>query len=246
MFTYQIKIEYLGTNFVGWQIQKNGISIQSVLEKALTKFFNEKISVIGSGRTDAGVHAYEQSAHFRTKNKITNKNIFLNSINFFLKKYSVSILDIILRPKKFHARHSAKERVYKYFIINRYSSLVLEKNKAWHIKKKLNLSEMRKGAKIFQGTHNFSTFRASSCQAVSAIKTMKKVTVRKNKSKIILTFQSKSFLQQQVRSMVGSLKYLGEGKWSLKDFKKVFSSKKRSMCAPPAPAHGLYLHKVKY
>ena len=246
MFTYQIKIEYLGTNFVGWQIQKNGISIQSVLEKALTKFFKEKISVIGSGRTDAGVHAYEQSAHFRTKNKITNKNIFLNSINFFLKKHSVSILDIILRPKKFHARHSAKERVYKYFIINRYSSLVLEKNKAWHIKKKLNLSEMRKGAKIFQGTHNFSTFRASSCQAVSAIKTMKKVTVRKNKSKIILTFQSKSFLQQQVRSMVGSLKYLGEGKWSLKDFKKVFSSKKRSMCAPPAPAHGLYLHKVKY
>ena len=246
MLTYQIKIEYLGTNFVGWQIQKNGISIQGVLEKALTKFFKEKIRVIGSGRTDSGVHAYEQSAHFRTKNKITNKNIFLNSINFFLKKYSISILDIILRPKEFHARHSAKERVYKYFIVNRYSALVLEKNKAWHIKKKLNLSEMRKGAKIFQGTHNFSTFRASSCQAKSAIKTMKKAMVRKNKNKIIITFQSKSFLQQQVRSMVGSLKYLGEGKWSLKDFKKAFSSKKRSMCAPPAPAHGLYLHKVKY
>ena len=246
MFTYQIKIEYLGTNFVGWQIQKKGISIQGVLEKALTKFFKEKIRVIGSGRTDSGVHAYEQSAHFRTKNKITNKNIFLNSINFFLKKYSISILDIMLRPKEFHARHSAKERVYKYFIINRYSSLVLEKNKAWHIKKKLNLSEMQKGAKIFQGTHNFSTFRASSCQAKSAIKTMKKAMVKKNKNKIIFTFQSKSFLQQQVRSMVGSLKYLGEGKWSLKDFKKAFSSKKRSMCAPPAPAHGLYLHKVKY
>ena len=105
---------------------------------------------------------------------------------------------------------------------------------------------MRKGAEILKGTHNFSTFRASSCQAKSPIKTMKKATIKKNKNKIIFTFQSKSFLQQQVRSMVGSLKYLGEGKWNLDDFKKVFSSKKRTMCAPPAPAHGLYLDKVKY
>tara|TARA_B100000700_G_scaffold320744_1_gene418589 strand:+ start:328 stop:1068 length:741 start_codon:yes stop_codon:yes gene_type:complete len=246
MFTYQIRIEYLGTNFVGWQIQKNGLSVQEVLEKALSKFLKNKIRVIGSGRTDAGVHASEQSAHFKTKHKITDKNIFINSINFFLSKYAVSVLSITKRHKKFHARHSANERIYKYFIINRRSSLVLEKNKAWHIKKKLDVKIMRKGAEILRGTHNFSTFRASSCQAKSPVKTMKKTAVQKNKSKIILTFQSKSFLQQQVRSMVGSLKYLGEGKWSLKDFKKAFSSKKRSMCAPPAPAHGLYLDKVKY
>ena len=246
MFTHQIIVEYLGTNFVGWQIQKNGLSVQEVLEKVLSKFLKEKIRVIGSGRTDSGVHASEQSAHFKTKQKIIDKNIFINSVNFFLSKYSVSLLDIKKRPSKFHARYSANERIYKYFIINRRSSLVLEKNKAWHIKKKLDVKIMRKGADILKGTHNFSTFRASSCQAKSPIKTIKKAIIKKNKHRIVLTFQSKSFLQQQVRSMVGSLKYLGEGKWDLNDFKKAFSSKKRAMCAPPAPAHGLYLTKVVY
>ena len=246
MFTYQIKVEYLGTNFVGWQIQKNGLSVQEVLEKVLSKFLKEKVKVMGSGRTDAGVHASEQSAHFKTKYKIIDKDIFINSINFFLGKYPISILDVKKRPNKFHARHSAIERVYKYFIINRRSSLVLEKNKAWHIKKKLDIKIMRKGTEILKGTHNFSTFRASSCQAKSPIKTIKKAMIKKNKNKIILTFQSKSFLQQQVRSMVGCLKYLGEGKWSLKKFKQIMLSKNRTNCAPPAPAHGLYLFKVNY
>ena len=246
MFTQQIIVEYLGTNFVGWQIQKNGLSVQEVLEKVLSKCLKEKIKVIGSGRTDSGVHASEQSAHFKTKHKINDKNVFINSVNYFLSKYSVSILDIKKRQSKFHARHSANERVYKYFIINRRSSLVLEKNKAWHIKKKLNVKIMKKGADILKGTHNFSTFRASSCQAKSPIKTMKKAIIKKNKDRIVLTFQSKSFLQQQVRSMVGSLKYLGEGKWDLNDFKKAFFSKKRAKCAPPAPAHGLFLTKVIY
>ena len=246
MKTYQIRVEYLGTNFVGWQFQKNGLSIQEVLETALSQYLKENIRVIGSGRTDSGVHASEQSAHFKTKNQINNRGIFLNSVSFFLKKHPVSILNIQKRSNNFHARHSAKERVYKYFIINRRSPLVLEKNKAWHIKKKLNVKIMKKGADILKGTHNFSTFRASSCQAKSPIKTMKKAIIKKNKDRIVLTFQSKSFLQQQVRSMVGSLKYLGEGKWDLDDFKKAFLSKKRTMCAPPAPAHGLYLTKVVY
>ncbi len=246
MFTYQIIVEYLGTNFVGWQIQKNGLSVQEALEKVLSKFLKEKIRVIGSGRTDAGVHAKEQSAHFKTKHKIINKNIFINSINFFLKKNPISVLSVKKRSNKFHARHSAKERIYKYFVINRHSSLVLEKNKAWHIKKNLDVKVMRKGAEILKGTHNFSTFRASSCQAKSPIKTLKKVVIKKSKTKIILIFQSESFLQQQVRSMVGSLKYLGEGKWNLNEFRKAFLSKKRTMCAPPAPAHGLYLTKVIY
>ena len=246
MFTYQIKVEYLGTNFVGWQIQKNGLSVQEVLEKALSKFLNNKISVMGSGRTDAGVHASEQSAHFRTKKNITNENIFLSSINFFLRKYPVAILSIKKRSKKFHARHSASKRIYKYLIINRQSSLVLEKNKAWHIKKKLNVKLMKKGARKLTGTHNFSTFRSSSCESKSPVKTLKKASVKREKNKIIFTFSSKSFLQQQVRSMVGSLKYLGEGKWNLKDFNKAFKSKKRSMCAPTAPPCGLYLYKVNY
>ena len=246
MFTYQINVEYLGTNFVGWQIQKNGTSVQGVLEKVLSNFLKYKIRVIGSGRTDSGVHASEQSAHFKTKDKIKDKNVFINSINFFLRKYTISVLNIKKRSKKFHARHSANQRVYKYFIINRNSPLVLEKNKAWHIKTKLDVKTIKLGAKILTGTHNFSTFRASSCQAKSPVKTLKKVKVKKIKNKIILTFQSESFLQQQVRSMVGSLKYLGEGKWDIKDFKEAFKSKKRKMCAPPAPAHGLYLNKVLY
>ena len=246
MFTYQINVEYLGTNFVGWQIQKNGTSVQGVLEKVLSNFLKYKIRVIGSGRTDSGVHASEQSAHFKTKEKIKDKNVFINSINFFLRKYTISVLNIKKRSKKFHARHSANQRVYKYFIINRNSPLVLEKNKAWHIKTKLDVKIIKLGAKILTGTHNFSTFRASSCQAKSPVKTLKKVKVKKIKDKIIITFQSESFLQQQVRSMVGSLKYLGEGKWDIKDFKEAFKSKKRKMCAPPAPAHGLYLNKVLY
>ena len=246
MFIYQINLEYLGTNFVGWQFQKNGISVQEVLETALSKFLKDKIRVIGSGRTDAGVHAKGQSAHFKTKRKIDYKDNFINSMNFFLRKYPVSILSIRKRSKMFHARHSAKTRTYKYFIINRFSSLVLDKKKAWHVKKKLNIKIMTKGAKLLIGTHNFSTFRSSSCQSKSPVKTLKKVQIKKEKNKIIFTFESKSFLQQQVRSMVGSIKYLGEGKWNLKDFKKVFKSKKRSMCAPPAPAHGLYLYEVKY
>ena len=246
MFIYQINLEYLGTNFVGWQFQKNGISVQEVLEKALSKFLKDKIRVIGSGRTDAGVHAQGQSAHFKTNRKIDYKDNFINSMNFFLRKYPISILSIRKRSKMFHARHSAKRRSYKYFIINRLSSLVLDKKKAWHVKKKLNIKIMRKGAKLLIGTHNFSTFRSSSCQSKSPVKTLKKVQIKKEKNKIIFTFESKSFLQQQVRSMVGSIKYLGEGKWNLKDFKKVFKSKKRSMCAPPAPAHGLYLYEVKY
>ena len=246
MIVYQIKVEYLGTNFVGWQIQKNGLSVQEVLQKALSKYFKKKIVITGSGRTDAGVHAIEQSAHFKIKKAILDKNTTINSLNFFLKKYPISILDIEKKAKNFHARHSAKKRTYKYFIINRFSSLVLDKTKAWHVKKKLNIKIMRKGAKLLIGTHNFSTFRSSSCQSKSPVKTLKKVQIKKEKNKIIFTFESKSFLQQQVRSMVGSIKYLGEGKWNLKDFKKVFKSKKRSMCAPPAPAHGLYLYEVKY
>ena len=246
MFTYQIHIEYLGTQFVGWQIQKNGLSVQEVLEKVLSKFLKDNIKIIGSGRTDAGVHASEQSAHFKTKFQIKNRLNFINSINFFLKKYPISVLNIKKRLKTFHARHSAIKRTYNYLIINRNSSLAIEKNKAWHIKKKLDIKIMKKGTKILKGTHDYSTFRASSCQAKSPIRTITKISLQKNKNKIILSFESKSFLQQQVRSMVGALKYLGEGKWNLNDFKKAFLSKNRKMCAPPAPAQGLYLVKVVY
>ena len=168
------------------------------------------------------------------------------AINQNIANKSVTVLKINKVNKKFHARHNAKKRTYLYLIINRQSPLALQKNKAWHIRKNLDVNFMKTGAKLLLGTHDFSTFRASSCGAKSPIKTMEKILIKKNKDKITLKFTSKSFLQQQVRSMVGCIKYLGDGKWNLKDFIKSFKSKNRLKCAPPAPACGLYLVKVEY
>ena len=246
MDKYHIKIEYDGSKFVGWQYQNNGISVQEVLQKAFFKFLKEKVVVNASGRTDAGVHAIEQSAHIELKKKIINKEVFLNSINFYLKKYPVSVLSIKKKENTFHARYSAKKRTYKYIILNRNSPSPLNKNRAWFIKKKLDINLIKKALKILKGTHDFSTFRASSCQAKSAIRTLDSATFKKLGEIIEITFSSKSFLQQQVRSMVGAIKYVGEKKWTLKQFKNNFKSKKRANCAPPAPAYGLYLKKVKY
>ena len=246
MDKYHIKIEYDGSKFVGWQYQNNGISVQEVLQKAFFKFLKEKVIVNASGRTDAGVHAIEQSAHIELKKKIINKEVFLNSINFYLKKYPVSVLSIKKKENTFHARYSAKKRTYKYIILNRNSPSPLNKNRAWFIKKKLDINLIKKALKILKGTHDFSTFRASSCQAKSAIRTLDSATFKKLGEIIEITFSSKSFLQQQVRSMVGAIKYVGEKKWTLEQFKNNFKSKRRANCAPPAPACGLYLKKVKY
>ena len=246
MFNYLIKIEYVGTNFVGWQSQKNGKSIQDSVEKALTRVFKSQIRVIGSGRTDKGVHALSQYANFKSKIKINEKKIFLNSVNFFLKKKGISILDIKTKKKDFHARFSAKLRTYEYLIINRQGNLSIDRDRAWHIKKKINLKLMRSGAKILEGTHDFSIFRASSCSARSPIKKLYPIKIRKINDKIKIRFCSKSFLQNQVRSMVGCLKYLSIKKWDLKKFNYVFKSKDRKLCAPPAPPHGLYLKNVIY
>jgi len=246
MDKYHIKIEYDGSKFVGWQYQNNGISVQEVLQKAFFKFLKEKVAVNASGRTDAGVHAIEQSAHIELKKKIINKEVFLNSINFYLKKYPISVLSIKKKENTFHARYSAKKRTYKYIILNRNSPSPLNKNRAWFIKKKLDINLIKKALKILKGTHDFSTFRASSCQAKSAIRTLDSATFKKLGETIEITFSSKSFLQQQVRSMVGAIKYVGEKKWTLEQFKNNFKSKRRVNCAPPAPTCGLYLKKVKY
>ena len=245
MNRYKIKIEYDGTPFVGWQFQKNGTSVQKVLQDAIFLFSQENTVVNGAGRTDSGVHAEEQVAHFDLKKKIEKKK-FIKGINKYIGNYPVSVLEVRKVSRKFHSRYDAKQRVYRYIIVNRSSRLSLLKNKAWHISKNLNILKMKKGSKMLVGTHDFSTFRSSACSANSPIKTLKKAKIKKKDNKIFIDFVSKSFLQQQVRSMVGCLKYLGEGKWSLKKFQKVFLSKTRSNCAPPAPPQGLYLAKIKY
>ena len=246
MFNYLLKIEYDGTNFVGWQSQKNGNSIQDSIEKALKKVLKTKVKIIGAGRTDKGVHALSQFANFQLKKKIEDKKAFINSVNFFLKKKLITILDIKEEKKNFHARFSAKLRTYEYLIINRQGSLSIDKNRAWHVKKNIDLKLMKQGAKILEGTQDFSTFRAASCSAKSPIKKILPIKIKKLGNTISIKISSKSFLQNQVRSMVGCLKYLSTNKWSITDFKKAFKSKLRNNCAPPAPACGLYLKKIKY
>ena len=246
MYRYQIIIEYNGTDFKGWQVQKKGKTVQGLIQKKISMLLKEKIILLGSGRTDAGVHAIEQSAHFDCKNKIKESNKFLKSINHFLNKDGVSILKIKKKNYNFHARFSAKMRIYKYIIINRLSGPVLEKNRSWHIIKELDLDLMKRGAQKLVGTRDFSTFRKKSCKAKSPIKTIKLIKIKSLRNKIEIEFRSRSFLQQQVRSMVGCLKYVGEKKWSLKKFENIMRSKKRSLCAPPAPPEGLYLKRIIY
>tara|TARA_B100000780_G_scaffold273598_1_gene237380 strand:- start:2318 stop:3058 length:741 start_codon:yes stop_codon:yes gene_type:complete len=246
MYVYQIIIEYDGTKFVGWQIQKNGPSIQGTIQKILSKVLKQNITIYGSGRTDAGVHALAQSAHFWLKKKINNRFLFLNSVNFFLNKKKISILEVKIKKKNFHARYSAVKRIYKYVIINRTAPLTLDANKAWHIKNSLNIGLMKKAASLLEGRKDFSTYRAASCGAKTPIRTLEQVKVRKTNNQTVITFKSKSFLQKQVRSMVGCLKYVGIEKWDLQKFKDVMNSKERINCAPPAPAEGLYLKKIGY
>jgi len=246
MYRYQILIEYVGTPFIGWQIQKKGKSVQKIIQSILSKLLKQKIILFSAGRTDREVHANGQSAHFDVENKIQNIDKMIKSLNFFLNPKKISIINIIKRNKNFHARYSAKERVYKYFIINRLATPVIENERAWHIRKKLDIKLLKEGAKKLRGTHDFSTMRATNCYAKSPIKKINKITIKNTNSRIEIEFRSKSFLRNQVRSMVGCLKYLAEKKWNIKKFENVFKSKKRKNCAPPAPAHGLYLTKVIY
>ena len=246
MFKYQILVEYVGTNFRGWQIQKKGKTIQGLIQQKVSKILNEKILLVGSGRTDTGVHAIEQSAHFECKNRIKNFDKFLKSTNYFLNRDLVTVLKIRRRNKNFHSRFSAKMRIYKYVIINQLGGPVLEQKRCWHIIKPLDLKNMKEAAKKLIGTKDFSTFRSSSCSAKTPVRTIKSIKFLTKKDIIEIEIKAQSFLQNQVRSMVGCLKYVGENKWSIQKFDKIIKSKKRINCAPPAPAEGLYLTKVIY
>ena len=246
MVRYQLLIEYVGTNFRGWQIQKKGSTIQGLIQETLTKLLKQKIILNGSGRTDTGVHAIEQSAHFDCAREIKDLIKFIKSINHFLNDQGIAIKKIRKRSNKFHSRFSAKQRIYKYIIFNQISEPMLDKKRGWHVRKNLDLDLIKKGAKKLEGTNDYSTFRSSSCHAKSPIRTIESIKIKSSKNRIEIEFKSQSFLQQQVRSMVGCLKYLGEKKWDLKTFDKIFKSKKRISCAPPAPPEGLFLERVIY
>jgi len=207
-------VEYDGTHFVGWQRQLNGRSVQEAIEQAIEKIAEKKITIFGAGRTDTGVHAVHQVFHFDFNKDIDVKKI-TDALNFHLKNESISILKTELTNADFDSRRDAKLRIYKYVIINRESPLSIEKDRAWQLK--IKLDEIKK-KQILIGTHDFTTFRSASCGAKSPIKTMEKINIFRKDDYIYSYFESQSFLQHQVRSMMGCIKLVGENKWSKKDY----------------------------
>ena len=245
MKRYKCMVEYDGTAFVGWQRQVNGYSVQEAIEQSLENIFQEKIRIYGSGRTDTGVHAKEQVIHFDLTTELEEGKI-TSALYHYLKKELISILNTEVVDSNFDSRRNATLRTYEYIIVNRNSPLAITKNKAWHISAPLNIELMKEAIKVFEGDHDFTTFRAASCEATSPIRTIEKTNIIQHQEQIVITFESRSFLQHQVRSMVGALKLVGEGKWSVENLKLALEAKDRTKCAALAPPCGLYLVKVRY
>ena len=249
MQRYKIQLEYIGTNLVGWQKQKNGLSVQEILENSLFKLTSEKRNIQGSGRTDAGVHALKQVAHFDLKKEIKTDEI-RDGLNFHIKKLfknaKVSVLKCNKVKKDFNARFDAKERTYVYKILDRRSPPAIENKKVWHLKKKINEKLMIKSSKILLGKHDFSSFRSSECQARSPIKTINSIKILRRKGLIEIWIKAPSFLHNQVRIITGTLVLIGKEKWDKKKLLSVLKSKKRGSAGQTAPAHGLFLYSIKY
>ena len=244
MLNFKIIIEYDGTDYVGWQRQDNGPSIQEAIENAIFKLTAEKVIVFGAGRTDAGVHALGHVAHFNLKKKIKSDNI-RDGLNQYLRPQPIAVLDAEQIDENFHARFSATKRTYEYIITNRRPPLTINKNKSWGVFKTLDVKKIRDEAKFFIGKHNLDAFRSVHCQSNSAIKTIDDITIANKNNDIVITVSAKSFLHSQVRIMVGTLVEIGKGKIKI-SIKKVIEDKLRSQAGITAPACGLYLIKVDY
>jgi tRNA pseudouridine38-40 synthase len=242
---YQVIIEYDGTPFVGWQRQENGPSIQTALEQAVRKLTGDEVAVFGAGRTDAGVHARGQVAHFDLSSEWAAGKI-RDGLNYHLKPDPVAVLSCNAVAAGFDARFDAVKRSYLYCIINRRAPLALESQRAWAVKTPLDHEAMHEAARHLIGKHDFTTFRSINCQAKSALRTLDEVRVERNGDRIEICVKARSFLHNQVRSIAGSLKMVGEGKWSPEHIKDILAAKDRAACGPVAPAHGLYLMQVDY
>ena len=244
---YKIVIEYDGTDLLGWQKQLDGPSVQEYLEKAIYGFLQQTTEVYGAGRTDAGVHALAQVAHFDLESPVDEFKI-REAMNAHLRTMEapVSILNVEAVDNDFNARFSAKGRSYIYRITNRRAPLVLDKNRSWWVYVPLDVEKMREGAKFLLGNHDFSSFRAAKCQAKSPIKTLDKIDIEQNGENITFYVEARSFLHHQVRNMVGTLKMVGDGHLKPEDIKNILESKDRTKAGPTAPAQGLYLSKIMY
>ncbi|MAK09309.1 MAG: tRNA pseudouridine(38-40) synthase TruA [Rhodobacteraceae bacterium] len=249
MTRYKLIIEYNGTNFIGWQKQKKGYSVQETIEKAAKNLLQNKIILTVAGRTDAGVHAEGQVAHLDIKKNLKIKNIQMG-LNFYLSKEKygkdISIKKVSKVANDFNARFSAKKKIYDYKIYNKeYRSPINAKN-TWWVSQKLNIDEMKKAASYLIGKHDFTSFRAAGCQASSPTKTIEKILINKKKNIITITFIARSFLYNQVRIMTGTLKNVGSGLVSNKKFKKILQERNRASAGVTAPAKGLTLMKIIY
>jgi len=245
MQRFKLTIEYDGTPFVGWQSQANGRGVQDALQEAVFKFCGEEVRVGGAGRTDTGVHARGQVAHVDIARPTTADEL-RDALNAHLRPEPVSVLLAEAVPETFDARFSAIERRYLYRLIDRRAPLALERNRAWQVARVLDVAAMHQGAQHLVGRHDFTTFRASQCQALSPVKTLDEVAVTREGGEIHITARARSFLHNQVRSIVGTLKMVGEGRWAPDDVKRALEATDRSACGPVAPAHGLYLMQVIY
>ena len=245
MTRYKLTLEYDGTPFVGWQRQGEGVSIQQVVEEAVVKFCGERAAVYGAGRTDAGVHALAQVAHLDL-GKPAEPFRIMEALNFHLKPHPVAVLDCAEAAPDFHARFSAIERRYRYRIANRRAPLTLDKGRAWRLSMPLDAGAMHEAAQVLVGKHDFSTFRAADCQADSPVKTLDALAVSRLGEEIEVAARARSFLHHQVRNMVGTLKLVGEGKWTARDMKEALAARDRSAAGATAPPEGLYLVAVKY
>lgn len=243
MTRYKITIEYDGTNLIGWQQNRQGPSVQSLLCDAIEKFCGARPDIVAAGRTDAGVHAVAMVAHFDL-DITTDANTVMRAINFYLTNSPVVITDCEIVPDDFNARFSCVARHYKYIVLNRGAAPVLEKNRVWWVPRRLNIAAMRRAATKLVGNHDFTSFRATQCQAKSPIKTLDSCTVSRRGDYVIFEFSARSFLHHQVRNMVGTLVEIGLGKPY--DVDEVFAARNRSAAGPTAPASGLYFIRADY
>lgn len=242
---YRLLLEYDGTPFCGWQRQADRLSVQQALEEAIARFSGETIVTQAAGRTDAGVHALGQVVHFDLDGTWDPFRIG-EALNFHLKPLPVAVLRAEAAPETFEARFSATARHYEYRILNRRGRPALETNRVWHVPVPLDAAAMHEAAQAALGQHDFSTFRAAECQAKTPIKTLDRLDVTRQADAVVVTTGARSFLHHQVRSMVGSLKLVGEGRWTPRDFRAALDAADRSRCGPMAPPDGLYLVRVDY
>jgi tRNA pseudouridine38-40 synthase len=242
---YKLTIEYDGRPFVGWQVQDNGPSVQGVLAAAIAAFCGEEAKVQGAGRTDAGVHALGQVGHVDLA-KDWDEDTVRDALNAHLRPHPVAVLKAERVADTFDARFSAIQRHYRYRIICRRADLTFERGLAWRVAKPLDSAAMHAAAQRLVGRHDFTTFRHVQCQAKSPVKTLDRLDVERAADEIDVTASARSFLHTQVRSMVGALALVGEGKWTPDDVSVALEKRDRTACAPVAPPDGLYLTRVDY